>query len=74
MAAANQTLKDLSLSENSKKSSKNAPKATQKKKDSKKTEGAALIGVDVKKEVDLPEWYDISSNPPPPQKVLHYEY
>jgi prolyl-tRNA synthetase len=57
MSGADSKLKDLSISEGSKKGPKNAPKAAPKKKETKKTEGAALIGIDVKKEVDLAEWF-----------------
>lgn len=57
MAGADSKMENLSVSETPKKGPKNTPKTAAKKKEAKKTEGAALIGIDVAKEVDLAEWY-----------------
>jgi hypothetical protein len=58
MSAADQKFEDKSVSEIQKKGPKQkVAMAPKKENKSKKTEGAALIGIDVAKEVDLAEWY-----------------
>ncbi|OCL14121.1 prolyl-tRNA synthetase [Glonium stellatum] len=56
MADADGKMKDLSISETAKQKDTGKPKMAPKKQ-KKKMEGAALIGIDVGKEVDLGEWY-----------------
>jgi prolyl-tRNA synthetase len=56
MADADGKMKDLSISETAKQKDTGKPKMAPKKQ-KKKMEGAALIGIDVSKEVDLGEWY-----------------
>ena len=56
MADADGKMKDLSISKTAKQKDTGKPKMAPKKQ-KKKMEGAALIGIDVSKEVDLGEWY-----------------
>ena len=56
MANADGKMKDLSISETAKQKDAGKPKIAPKKQ-KKKMEGAAQIGIDMSKEVDLGEWY-----------------
>lgn len=56
MADADSKMKHLSISKTAKQKDTAKPKMAPKKQ-KKKMEGAALIGIDVSKEVDLGEWY-----------------